>query len=121
MALGANWNDYEPPIKNTFSDYQISDDIRDTGDDILGKILKCDISGKAYRIIPMELEFYRKMGLPIPRRAPLQRHRDRLALRAPRKLWTRNCAKCSKEIKTVYSSERPEIVYCERCYQQEIV
>ena len=121
MVLGANWNDYESPIKNTFSDYQISDDIRDTGDDILGKILKCDISGKAYRIIPMELEFYRKMGLPIPRRAPLQRHRDRLALRAPRKLWTRNCAKCSKEIKTVYSSERPEIVYCERCYQQEIV
>ena len=121
LRQGFNWNDYEANTQYQFSDYEIPDNINDISDDILGKILKCEISGKAYRIIPMELEFYRKVGLPISRRAPLQRHRDRLALRAPRKLWTRNCAKCDKEIKTVYSPERPEIVYCEKCYQQEIV
>jgi len=29
-------------------------------------------------------------------------------------------AKCSKSIQTSYSPERPEIVYCEQCYLQEI-
>lgn len=121
LKSGFNWNDYEENIQHQFSGYEIPDDIKDVGDNILEKILKCEISGKAYRIIPMELEFYRSMGLPIPRRAPLQRYRDRLASRAPRKLWERNCAKCGKEIKTVYSPEQPEIVYCEQCYQQEVV
>jgi len=28
--------------------------------------------------------------------------------------------KCVVEFKTSYSPDRPEIVYCEKCYQQEI-
>ena len=121
LLFDANWNDYESDIQYQFSDYQIPDDIKDVGDDILEKVLRCEVSGKAYRIIRMELKFYREMGLPIPRRAPLQRHCDRLALRAPRKFWQRHCKKCNQDIKTVYAPERPEIVYCEKCYQQEVV
>ena len=120
LLFGANWNDYESDIQYQFSDYQIPDDIKDVGDDILEKVLRCEVSGKAYRIIRMELKFYREMGLPIPRRAPLQRHYDRLALRAPRKFWQRHCKKCNQDIKTVYAPERPEIVYCEKCYQEEV-
>ena len=80
------------------------------------------MSGKAYRIIPMELEFYRKMGLPIPRRAPLQRHRDRLGKIGPIKLYHRQCMNqpCPNEFETTYAPERPEIVYCEKCYQKEV-
>ncbi|MCD6528302.1 zinc-ribbon domain containing protein [bacterium] len=118
--LGYPWSDYESKIKYQFSDYKIPDDIKDVNDDILDKILKCEITGKAYKIIPMELDFYRRMGLPIPRRCPLQRHKDRLALLPPRKLYKRKCDKCGKEILTTYSPDRPEIVYCEKCYLKEI-
>lgn len=121
LKIGANWNDYESDTQYQFADYEIPDDIKDVKDDILKKVLKCEVSGKAYKIIPMELKFYRDMGLPVPRRAPLQRHKDRLALRAPRKLWKRNCANCNKEIQTVYSSEQSETVYCEQCYLAEVV
>ena len=120
QELGYPWSDYKSKIKYQFSDYQIPDDIRDVNDDILDKVLKCEVSGKAYRIIPMELEFYRKMGLPIPRRCPLQRHQDRLALLPPRKLFSRKCQKCKKEIQTTYPPESPEIVYCDECYKREV-
>lgn len=118
---GYPWSNYESQIKYQFSDYQIPDDIKNVKDDILDKVLKCEKSGKAYKIIPMELEFYRKIGLPIPRRSPLQRHKDRMALLPPRKLFSRKCQKCGKPIQTVYAPDRPEIVYCEKCYLNKIV
>ena len=89
----------------------------DTVDDsICAKILRCDVTGKPYKIIPQELKFYREMKLPIPRKCPDQRHKERMALRNPRKLWKRNCMKCQKEIETTYAPDRPEIIYCEDCY-----
>ncbi|MCD6221224.1 hypothetical protein J7K25_03600 [bacterium] len=118
--FGYPWSDYESRIKYQFSNYKIPNDIKDVDEDILDKILKCEITGKAYKIIPMELDFYRKMGLPIPRRCPLQRHKDRLAFLPPRKLYKRKCDKCGKEILTIYSPDRPEIVYCETCYLKEV-
>ncbi|HHE76662.1 MAG TPA: hypothetical protein ENL27_01610 [Candidatus Parcubacteria bacterium] len=117
---GFIWSDYESDSGYQFSDYKIPDDIRDVKDDILEKILKCEVAGKPYRIIPMELEFYRRMGLPIPRKSPLQRHRERIAKLPPRKLYKRQCAKCGREIYTTYAPDRPEIVYCEECYKKEI-
>lgn len=120
LERGYNWSDYEAETKYQFSDYQIPDDISDVKDDILEKILKCEVSGKPYRIIPMELAFYRRLRLPIPGRAPLQRHKDRMSRLLPRKLFQRQCQKCQKDIETSYSLDRPEIVYCVDCYQKEI-
>jgi len=142
LEKGYPWSDYESDIKYEFSDYEIPDDIRDVKDDILEKILECEISGKAYKIIPMELQFYRRIGLPIPRRAPLQRHKDRMVRLLPRKLFERKCQcagassdnkiyqntgshlhgkeHCPQKIQTPYASERSEIVYCEQCYNAEI-
>ena len=85
-------------------------------DDICQKILLCKITGKPYKIIPQELKFYKDMGIPIPRICPDQRHKERMTLRNPRKLWARKCMKCQKDIQTTYAPERPEIVYCEECY-----
>ncbi len=121
LDLGYPWSDYQSEIKYEISDYQLPDDIKDVKDDILKKILKCQVSNKPYKIIPMELEFYRKMGLAIPRKAPLQRHQERMAELLPRKLFSRQCQLCQKDIKTPYSPERPEIVYCEECYLKEVV
>lgn len=142
IERGYPWCDYESDTKYELSDYRVPDDLMDVGDDILKKTLKCDVSGKPYRIIPMELQFYRTMGLPVPRKAPLERHKERMARLLPRKLFTRECGcagktssngkyantgkhshgevKCGAIMETSYSPERPEIVYCEQCYQAEI-
>jgi hypothetical protein len=120
LDQGFVWNDYVSDIKYEFSDYKIPDDIKDVKDDILEKVLTCEDTGKAYKIIEIELSFYRKVGLPIPRKAPNKRHKDRLNILLPCKLFLRNCDKCKKEIDTPYAPERPEIVYCVECYQQEV-
>jgi hypothetical protein len=85
-------------------------------DSLCQKILKCSVTGRPFKIIPQELKFYREMGLPIPHKCPDQRHKERMALRNPRKLWKRECSQCKKGIETTYAPERPEIVYCEECY-----
>jgi hypothetical protein len=143
LAKGYPWSDYEAETNVPFSDYEISDDIKDVKDDVVEKVLKCEVSGKPYKIIPMELAFYRRMGLPLPRRSPLQRHKDRIAKLLPRKLFDRACecggaasdkggyantakhfhgnGHCPNKVQTPYAPERPEIVYCEQCYQTEII
>ena len=60
------------------------------------------------------------MNLPIPRKCFFCRHQDRIKRRGPYKFWDRKCEHCGKDIKTNYSPERPEIVYCEECYQKEV-
>ncbi|MBI5414959.1 zinc-ribbon domain containing protein [Candidatus Peregrinibacteria bacterium] len=89
-------------------------------DDILNWAIGCEESGKFFKIQKAELEFYRRMNLPIPHFHPDIRHAHRMALRNPRKLWDRNCMKCEKYIRTTYAQERPEIVYCESCYLKEV-
>jgi len=82
--------------------------------------IECEITKKPFRIIKQELDFYRKHNLPIPKIHPDQRHIERLALRNPRKLFRRICDKCGKDIQTTYAPKRPEIIYCENCYNKEI-
>ncbi len=50
------------------------------------------------------------------------RHANRLKKINPFKLWHRSCIHegCNNEFETSYAPERPEIVYCERCYQNEV-
>jgi hypothetical protein len=96
--------------------YEIPDVIADVPDDITKQILRCSVTGKPYKIIPQELKFYRNMNIPIPRKCPDQRHKERIALRNPRKLWERQCAKCQKTIVTSYSPDKPEQVLCGECY-----
>ncbi|MDD5469918.1 MAG: hypothetical protein PHO92_03950 [Candidatus Peribacteraceae bacterium] len=98
----------------------IPDDIRETDESICTKILRCEETGKLFKIIPQEYKFYRDMKLPLPRKCFVQRQRERFALRNPRHLWSRKCQKCGKGIETTYSPERPEKVYCEECYLKEV-
>ena len=76
----------------------------------------------AFKIIPQELEFYKKQNFPIPRLCPDCRHFERIKQRNPLKLWHRKCMKpgCTNEFETSYSPDRPEMVYCESCYNNEV-
>ena len=114
---------YEPPfpkVDKIIKASMLPEDITKIPDDILNRAIECEVTKKPFRIIAQELEFYRKHNLPIPKRHPDQRHLDRMALRNPRKLFDRKCDKCGKDIKTTYSPDRKEIVYCEECYNREV-
>jgi hypothetical protein len=123
VAKGWKWDDEEPEIpkvKNVIDAAQLPDAIGETPDDVLQWAIRCEVTGRPFRIIAQELAFYREQSIPLPRRSPDQRHLDRFALRNPRHLWSRTCAKCSDPIQTTYAPERPEKVYCERCYLEAV-
>lgn len=116
-SRGWKWKEDEEAEQNYMGGpVQIPDNIADVGEDICDQVLVCEGSGKPYKIIAQELKFYKAQNIPLPRRSPTERHKDRDALRNPRALWQRTCAKCNVPIYTSYSPDRPETVYCEACY-----
>ena len=128
LELGYRWR--EPDTKQyaiTLQPADLPDHIKDVSDDILNQVIACEHQGKcneqcmgAFKIIPSELQFYRAMNLALPRLCSNCRHYRRLSQRTPFKLWDRQCAKCGKEIKTSYSPDREEIIYCEQRYNAEV-
>jgi len=114
------WRD---PDKREFRDatIEVPDHINDVKDEILAAILKCKNCGSNYQIIEKELIFYRRFQVPIPRECPLCRDFRRISNLNPITLHDRACDKCATPIKTSFAPERPEIVYCETCYQNEVV
>lgn len=114
------WRDDDESSNYLGPSVEVPMSISSVSDDIMKQILHCEVTGRPYKIIPQELKFYREMGIPVPRKCPDQRHSERMALRNPRKLWKRQCAKCKKSIETTYAPERPETVYCESCYLSSV-
>lgn len=119
LKRGWNWKEKDQSAyqKQTYS---VPENIEDVSDDICDEILACKKTGKNFRIQKTELNFYRKMKLPIPEYCPDVRHLNRLEFRNPRKLYERKCEKCGIDISTTFSSERTENVFCEKCYLEEV-
>jgi len=119
LKAGFAWKDEEDKsfAKATF---EAPSSINKVDDSVLNEVLACKKCGKNYRIIQQELELHKKMEVPLPSHCFECRYWARLALRNPRKLWDRKCDKCGTAIKTSYSPERPEKVYCEECYLKEV-
>ena len=122
LVQGFRWEDdiQKTEGKETMKPENIPDHIKDIPESITSEILACTECNRNYKITDQEFLFYKKMNLPIPRKCFYCRHQDRIVRRGPYKFWNRNCNKCNKEIITNYAPERPEIVYCEKCYQQEV-
>ena len=139
IEQGYKWEDgdarnYKVDIENK----NIPDNIKDIGEDVVNKVIACEHAGKckeqcteAFKIVPEEFKFYKRMNLPLPRLCPNCRHYERIKKRTGLKLHDRTCmcdkdkhfhgeGKCEIEFKTTYAPDRSEIVYCEKCYQQEI-
>ncbi|MFA6523438.1 MAG: hypothetical protein WCS85_03675 [Candidatus Peribacteraceae bacterium] len=123
LSRGWQWREQKdemPKVTRVIPAAKLPESISDIPDDILEWAIECAVTGRPFKIIKQELDFYREMQLPIPHFHPDERHRRRMALRNPRKLWQRKCASCSKDIVTTYAPQRPEIVYCEECYLKEV-
>jgi len=159
LSQGYEWRNTEDKThKVTRKWNELPDTIADINDNILKEIILCrawDESkdeaikhncSQAFRITQNELNFYRRMNIPIPEQCPNTRHHERLKRRNPFKLWKRICQcagetsdnqvytntsqthkphaitdHCPNEFETAYSSDRPEIIYCKECYQAEVI
>jgi len=62
----------------------------------------------------------KKLELPLPRECPKCRENIRFNRMTMPGLFDRKCDKCGIDVRTPYSPDRPEIIYCEKCYQQEV-
>jgi hypothetical protein len=135
IKKGFTWYDRpEPNYQITIKLRELPKTIKETEEDILNQIIGCKTQEekntkennqqctKAFRLTSLELSLYRKMGIPIPEYCFACRRVNRFKFRNPRKLWHRKCMKkgCQNEFETSYAPERPEIIYCESCYQQEV-
>ncbi|MEK7174373.1 MAG: hypothetical protein AAB759_01810 [Patescibacteria group bacterium] len=127
----------------------LPDAISDVPDNIIRETIGCAHEGKcneqcttAFKIIPDELRFYKKSGLPLPRLCSNCRHAERIKLANPTHLSHGKCRcagaqslngafkntaqhfhgldQCPNEFETPFNSKRPEIVYCESCYNAEV-
>ena len=124
---------YQTEIKTE----NVPNDLKNVNEEIVGKVIECEHKGKcndqcteAFKIIQEEFSFYKRMSLPLPKLCPNCRHYQRIFQRNPFKLWHRRCmcdknhinhqGRCDVEFETSYAPNRPEIVYCEKCYQQEV-
>ena len=128
---GYFWRDKNPgDYKITTKAADLPDNIKDVGESILKEIIQCDFCKNAYRIINAEFGFYRKFSIPLPRLCPSCRRIERRKKKNPVKLWHRQCMcdksnhnhadRCPNEFETSYAPDRPEIVYCEQCYNSEV-
>ena len=118
--IGAMWRDQDTINKYQGPRIAVPSHIKDVTDDITKQILTCVTCNRNYRIVNQELDYYRCMDLPVPHDCLDCRNRFRLSLKNPQKVWERNCAKCSTAISTSYSPDRPETVYCEKCYLETV-
>lgn len=118
MKSGFNWNDYEAPVPDVPS-IQASDlpkTIAEVSDNILSQAIICKQTGKRFRIVKQELDFYRQNSLPLPEEHPEVRHMHRIQKRNPRVFFKRICPNDQKEFLTTYPPENKNVIYCEECY-----
>lgn len=143
-TLGFIWREREVrEYAITLPAAQIPDAIHDVSDDVVKEIIGCASCGRAYRVIPSEVLFCKKNHIPLPRNCIECRFKNRFKLVNPPKFWHAKCqcagaadsrgiyqneaghthgsAQCPNEFETSYAPGCPEIVYCEECYNTEVV
>ncbi len=122
---GYRWRDDIPSTKGqeTVKHEELPFNPNDYTDDLTKEILACTNCGKNYKMIKREINLYKTLKLSLPLNCFDCRHQKRMRMRNPRQLWSGTCAKCVATIKTSYSSEAQKVykMYCEQCYQQEVV
>ena len=121
---------------------ELPDLIEDVDDSILKEVIECENCKNAYRILKNELIFLKKEKLPVPFLCPDCRYERRIGDRLTVQLYDRACMcmgktdatkiyknttehfhkgePCTEVFKTGYNPLKDDIVYCEKCYQQEI-
>lgn len=87
------------------------------GGDVAGGARICEKSGKPFRFVKRELDFYERWALPEPRLCFIERHKERMKLMNEWEVRSARCARCGDVIRTGSQFEK---VWCEKCYLGEV-
>jgi len=103
----------------------VVDDIKNVQDNILQKVI-IDKNGKKFRYTKEELDFHREHKLVLPvEHYSVSLARKRISLGPiDFDLKYRNCTKCGEKAQVTFPKEHPDApikVYCEKCYNKEVV
>lgn len=133
LAKGWNWEEKSAGVfgKGTVDMKDVPDSINDVEEAYISNIFTCVSCTKNFNITNEEFHFYKREIVPLPRKCPDCREKDRILQRMERKLYRRSCVcnlpnhdhegGCKIEFETTYAPDRPEKVYCEKCYQKEVL
>jgi hypothetical protein len=123
LARGFRWEDdiQITKGKETLLPENIPDHIKEVSDSITHEILKCVDCSRNYKITDQEMLFYKKMILPIPRKCFYCRHQARIVRRGSFKFFIRACSHCGIDTHTNLTEEIAPTMYCEKCYQSEVI
>lgn len=123
-AIDALWQEYieiDTSALKTISVSELPDSITDVTDDILSLAIICEVTGKPFRVIKTELEFYRRHKLPLPTVHTYERTKHKFSYMGNNLIRKGKCESCHKEIDTIYDVEDGWRLYCEGCYQREVL
>jgi hypothetical protein len=145
-AKKAGYAWHEPPkseFKANLPASELPDRAADADKELVKKVIGCEVCGRRYQILASELEFYVRMGLPLPHQCHHCRFAERIKFRNAPAWYSRTCMcagaaaangkykntdahsshkreeACGAEILTPYAPDRPEIIYCAKCYKAE--
>lgn len=138
LGKGYEWEEKKDSKYHvTLQHENIPDRITDTTDGVCNEVIRCETAGQnvgctgAFRITSEEFGFYKRYTIALPRSCYICRYAERSKRINPMKLWNRECmcdiqthnhtGKCSNEFETSYSPDCEEKVYCESCYQKEVL
>jgi hypothetical protein len=121
LEEGFLWDDSKKSsTESTIKANELQGKIEETTDGILKESIECMTCRRAYNIAKGELDLLRKLKLPLPHECPKCRESKRFERMTMPKLYDRKCDKCNNKVRSPYENNRPEIIYCEKCYQQEV-
>jgi len=122
LAGGYTWHEeIKQAGEATIQGRELPETIAEVPDSILNEIIACTTCDRKYKIAALEFDLLRKMNLPLPNQCLKCRENARFAKLQMPKLYDRECMKCEAYIRTSFAPERPETVYCEKCYQAEFI
>jgi len=101
---------------------EIPSDIKNVDESILAVAIRCEVTGRPFKIVDHEFKFYKHMNLPIPTRHPWQRIMERYALGHPVELFPFVCPNCGEKSLSIYDEEKQKQlkIFCEKCYTREV-
>lgn len=78
------------PSQETVEAKNLPETIETVGEWILSSVILCEASWKPYRILKNELDIYRRLWIPLPRKHPVAREEERIARRPGRVLYIKD-------------------------------
>jgi len=123
LGKGFKRSDFQAPVPQAptiIEASELPEKVTDFSDEKNDIVVRCEVTKRPFKILKQEIAFYRKHGIPLPRKHLDQRYDERLLLKNPRALHKRTCSICGKEVLSVFSASDEKKVVCEECYRQEV-